>query len=162
MPLQAPQNKADISAFGTTYTPLLAQLPSSPPKHCVVPDPNTVSEWSKQGTRLEATGRWQVPEYACAGSAGLKKQSSACSQSWGRQFPSPLLHPQPGHHPALVRHQELLPQRKRGQMETSSLAPVVALGREPCQPMCKLHAVWPSSACLIAGSSDRPSGAAKQ
>lgn len=49
-PLQAPQNKADISAFSTTYTPLLAQLPSSSPKYCVVSDPNRILELSKQGT----------------------------------------------------------------------------------------------------------------
>lgn len=72
----------------------------------------------------------------------------------GRQEAAPFTTPtaaQPS-----CSHHELLPQRKRGQTETSSLAPLTASGRAPRQPMCKLRAVWPSSACLGTGRSDGP------
>lgn len=137
------------------HTPWLVQLPISPPKHCVVPHPITALELSKRQARpgSEPQGNGSSPSVPAPSLWCCSNPLPAVGG--GRQLPSPPL-PRPSRPAARCKHQELLPQRKQGQMETSSLAPVMALGREPCQPMCKLHVVWPSSACRIAGRSDRP------
>lgn len=106
-----------------------------------------------------ATGRWQVPQYAHNGSVVLTNNPPSAVRDGEGSFYhhcfclSPtIIHPW-----CHVRHQELQPQRKRGQMETSSLALVMALEKEPCQPMWSGPAQPVSSWRDLTGPQELPS-----